>query len=166
LPIDLRINPINKEVKQGDGHFGYVRDSGEKRHEGVDFAAPIGTPVLAVKDGTVIYKDASDKGYGNQVVIQHTDGTLTVYAHLRSIKDASGKYVSPVMEGQFVKAGQKIGEVGTTGNVGRAASHLHFETRYSSVVDDNYGQKKDNRTTIHPLYLFRGSGITIDGEKL
>lgn len=76
--------------------------------------------------------------------------------------------MSPVSQGQQVKAGDKIGEVGTTGNLPeRAASHLHFETRY--IVDDqnlNTNRSGKGRTTINPLYLFRGTGITIDGRKI
>jgi murein DD-endopeptidase MepM/ murein hydrolase activator NlpD len=85
-------------------------------HTGQDLAAPTGTPVRAVGDGTVIFA-AWDGAYGNKIAIQHPDGTVTWYAHLSAYVVRSGK----------VKAGQLIGKVGSTGNT--TGPHLHFEVR-------------------------------------
>lgn len=84
-------------------------------HKGIDLAAPEGTPVVAAKKGRVVL--ASPNGTaGNEVKIDHGDGTKTRYLHLHSIA---------VSEGQEVEAGQIIGAVGSTGQ--STGSHLHFE---------------------------------------
>lgn len=86
-------------------------------HKGLDLAASKGTAIYAVADGT-IYKagdGALDDSYGNQVVIKHSDGSYTNYAHMSKIVKQSGS----------VSAGAKIGEVGMTGNA--IGNHLHLE---------------------------------------
>lgn len=84
-------------------------------HTGLDFAGPVGTPIVAADDGKVI--EAGPGGaYGNMVVIAHGDGTRTLYAHLTSIS---------VTKGQQVDRGQRIGRLGSTGN--SSGPHLHFE---------------------------------------
>jgi murein DD-endopeptidase MepM/ murein hydrolase activator NlpD len=85
-------------------------------HTGQDFAAPIGTTVVAAAAGTVI-SAGYEGAYGNKIVVKHADGTETWYAHLSSITVGSGE----------VTAGQPIGEVGSTGN--STGPHLHFEVR-------------------------------------
>ena len=85
-------------------------------HTGQDFAAPYGTPVRAVGDGRIIF--ASYEGsYGNKIVVEHLDGSVTWYAHLSSFVRTSG----------IVKAGDVIGRVGSTGN--STGDHLHLEVR-------------------------------------
>lgn len=93
-------------------------------HWGVDVAAPIGTPVYAVRSGTVVFAGAQN-GYGNAVSISHDDGsTSSHYGHLDS---------QAVSEGQEVRAGDHIGNVGTTtaGPSGippfTIGPHLHME---------------------------------------
>lgn len=86
-------------------------------HSGVDFTAPTGTAVRAVHAGTVIVGGAG-AAYGNHVVINHGDGTYTLYAHLSAVN---------VTDGQTVAAGDTIGAVGATGNA--SGPHLHFEVR-------------------------------------
>jgi len=86
-------------------------------HEGIDIAAPPGTPIHAAHDGQVVYSDSGLRGYGNLIIIQG-DHILTVYAHNRR---------NSVRKGQRVRRNQRIGEVGATGNV--TGPHLHFETR-------------------------------------
>lgn len=86
-------------------------------HSGVDFNAPTGTAVRAVHSGTVIVGGAG-AAYGNHVVINHGDGTYTLYAHLSAVN---------VTDGQTVAAGDTIGAVGATGNA--TGPHLHFEVR-------------------------------------
>ncbi len=84
-------------------------------HRGLDFAAPLGTRVVSVLPGRVVSAGVFG-GYGNQVLVQHVDGTQTRYGHLSRID---------VVEGQVVDAGQRIGAVGSTGV--STGAHLHFE---------------------------------------
>ncbi len=90
-----------------------------KMHTGVDFAAPQGTAIYAAESGVVLVAQATS-GYGNTVIIDHGNGMWTLYGHIRNggIK---------VDAGQTVKRGQKIAEVGSTGN--STGPHLHFEVR-------------------------------------
>ncbi len=85
-------------------------------HQGIDIAAPVGTPVMAAAAGTVIEAEWSSGGYGNLIKIQHSDGSITVYAHNNKIL---------VSVGQQVEQNQQISEMGNTGN--STGSHLHFE---------------------------------------
>ncbi len=96
---------------------------GEKHgHNGTDIAAPCGSPVYAAKEGLVIIASYGwNGGYGNMVQIQHSDGSSTVYGHLKKIL---------VKEGDFIEAKTIIGYVGNTGFVyGKNGCHLHFEVR-------------------------------------
>lgn len=93
--------------------FGYARDF----HTGVDLADEIGTPVYAAADGWVL-SNGYNGGYGIHIRLQHRFGYQTVYGHL------SASYVSP---GQWVKKGQMIGRVGSTGR--STGPHLHYEVR-------------------------------------
>lgn len=92
-------------------------------HSGADFACAAGTPVLAVKAGKV-YKSTAKMvngkyvSYGEYIIIDHQDGTMTLYAHML----AGSRTVS---QGQSVSQGQQIGQVGSTGN--STGNHLHFE---------------------------------------
>ena len=85
-------------------------------HTGIDFAVPIGTPVLAAADGKI--ENANwGKAYGNQVV-QKVDGGWVIYAHLNKVR---------IKPGQVAKKGDIVGESGNTGN--SSGPHLHFEMR-------------------------------------
>jgi murein DD-endopeptidase MepM/ murein hydrolase activator NlpD len=94
-------------------------------HEGIDMAAPLGTPVYAAARGTVIYSGDRVRGYGNMVVIRHDDGLVTVYAH---------NSVLLAHRGDVVAAGQEIARVGDTGR--STAPHLHFEVRRGGSPQD------------------------------
>ena len=94
-----------------------------KMHTGIDMAAPQGSPIYAAEDGVVILAEWWS-GYGNAVIIDHGDGLWTLYGHIRN----GGIKVS---NGQTVKRGQKIAEVGSTGN--STGPHLHFEVRENNV---------------------------------
>jgi LysM repeat protein len=99
---------------------GAVRSQGIHGYNGVDLAAPAGTPVRAAQAGQVIVARASgwNGGYGFYVVIKHANGTQTLYAHLSAL------YVTT---GDSVVSGQNIGAVGSTGR--STGNHLHFEVR-------------------------------------
>lgn len=86
-------------------------------HTGVDLAAPTGTPVVSAAAG-VVTSSGYDGSYGNKVVVRHSDGTETWYAHLDSISASAG---------QQLTSGQPLGTVGATGNV--TGPHLHLEVR-------------------------------------
>lgn len=88
-----------------------------RRHLGVDYAAPTGTPVRTVADGSVEFAGWQN-GYGNVIFIRHAGGRVTVYAHLSSMS---------VRQGQRVEQGQHVGAVGATGWA--TGPHLHFEIR-------------------------------------
>lgn len=88
-------------------------------HNGVDMAAPNGSPILAAESGTVVAA-AYNSSMGNYIMINHGNGLYTIYMH------ASGLYVST---GQTVTRGQKIGAVGSTGR--STGPHLHFSVRQS-----------------------------------
>lgn len=93
-------------------------------HGAVDFGTGgiAGQPVYAVKSGTVVLTQALTTSYGNYIIINHHDGTYTLYAH----GQAGSICVSP---GQTVSQGQQIMKVGSTGN--SSGAHLHFEVRVS-----------------------------------
>jgi len=114
------ISPLAGKTKGSitTGYYGYAG------HTGVDFACGSGTPIRAVKAGTVVTSKAlrrpngQYKSYGEYIVIDHNDGTMTLYAHM------SSRAVGP---GATVAQGQTIGYVGSTGN--STGPHLHFEVR-------------------------------------
>jgi len=99
---------------------GGRKSQGIHGYNGVDLAAPTGTPIRASADGTVIIAKSSgyNGGYGLYVVIKHSNGTQTLYAHMSKIK---------VSVGQYVDQGEIIGAVGNTGR--STGPHLHFEVR-------------------------------------
>ncbi|MBD2353818.1 M23 family metallopeptidase [Tolypothrix sp. FACHB-123] len=109
LPYGWQINPNSGEV-----FF----------HSGIDLFAAVGTPVQAIAPGTVAF--AREQGsYGKLVIINHSGGLQSRYAHLDSIK---------VTAGQQVNKGDLLGSVGTTGQPTAKQPHLHFEMRSSSSV--------------------------------
>lgn len=98
-----------------------------RMHEGLDIAAPYGTPVVAAAAGTVISAGWGG-GYGNLVVIDHGNGIATAYAHNASLT---------VSAGQQVAQGQLVAYVGSTGN--STGPHVHFEVRSGGSVVDPLG---------------------------
>lgn len=89
----------------------------DARNKGIDIAGKEGDPVLASNDGHVVYAGSGLRGYGNLVIIKHTDDFISAYAHNRSIL---------VKQGQAVKRGQRIAEMGKTD---ADLPKLHFEVR-------------------------------------
>jgi murein DD-endopeptidase MepM/ murein hydrolase activator NlpD len=113
--------PVPDRKAIGDG-FGYRIDPIKhvrKLHKGIDIPAPKGTTIIAAESGVVLIA-SQVSGYGNTVVIDHGGGLWTWYGHIRN----GGIFVE---EGQKVKRGQKIAEVGSTGD--STGNHLHFEVR-------------------------------------
>ncbi len=101
--------------------YGYRQSpfGGKKQfHKGIDMAAPEGTSVYACKSGKIISTVKLDKTFGNYIVIKHSNGLSSIYAHLSKIN---------VKMGELVSTGQEIGKVGKTGQV--TGAHLHFEIR-------------------------------------
>lgn len=100
-------------------HQGRLRRGRRRRmHRGVDIGAPAGSLIRAVNPGLVLYSFNSMRGYGNAVVLLHSDATVTLYAHCQA---------TYVFAGQRVQRGQVLGEVGHTGLA--HGNHLHFEWR-------------------------------------
>ena len=100
--------------------YGMRRDpfTGRQRfHHGIDLAAPVGTPIVAPRDGTVVFSGWRP-GYGNLVEIRHEDGLLTRYGHNSQ---------NVVRRGDKVRAGMEIAQVGSTGR--STGPHVHFEVR-------------------------------------
>jgi murein DD-endopeptidase MepM/ murein hydrolase activator NlpD len=91
-------------------------------HDGIDIAAPVGAPVRAAADGEVVYS-ATLSGYGNVIILRHGRGYATVYAHNRR---------HHVKDGQKVRGGQLIAEVGRTGRT--TGPNLHFEVRKDNIA--------------------------------
>jgi murein DD-endopeptidase MepM/ murein hydrolase activator NlpD len=112
--------PVNGVVTSG---FGWRWG---RMHEGIDIAAPSGTPIRAAAAGTVIYAGWMG-GYGNLVIIDHGNGLATAYGHQSAI------YVG----GGSVSQGTVIGAVGSTGN--STGPHLHFEVRVNGSPVDPMG---------------------------
>ena len=149
LPIEGGDTPSDPDLLPGA-----PRDYRGGIHEGIDFPAPNGTPVLAAASGTVVRVDVSfldwtreqqeialyealtlgytpaatlDRIRGRQVWIDHGKGVITRYAHLSAVE--------PLTVGEKIEAGTLIGEVGSSGYP-QGGPHLHFEVR---VGDDFYG---------------------------
>ena len=114
------IQPIaNKDLGKVASGYGYRIHpiyKTRKLHTGMDFTAPQGTPIYATGDGKVAKVRRSRRGYGNHVIIDHSYGYQTLYAHMT-------KYI--VYRGQKVKRGEIIGYVGSSGT--SVAPHLHYE---------------------------------------
>ena len=98
--------------------------SGDPTRQGVDIAGKSGQPVRAASDGVVVYSGSGLVGYGELVIVKHNDQWLSAYGHNRA---------RLVNEGQVVKAGQQIAEMGRSG---AARDMLHFEIRYNGKPVD------------------------------
>lgn len=130
----------------------YTSGFGERRHPllgvmrmhtGVDWAAPVGTPILAAGDGTVELVGGKG-GYGNYVRIRHANGYSTAYGHM-------SRYAEGVAPGVSVKQGQVIGYVGSTGL--STGPHCHFEV----LVNNNF---------VNPMTIAVPRGLQLTGRQL
>lgn len=115
----------SSSLKEYKGYYmrpvvGGRRSQGLHGHNAIDIAAPVGTPILAMADGEIIIAKTGgwNGGYGNYIVIKHSNGTQTLYAHNSS---------NVVSVGDTVSQGDVIGFIGTTGKI--TGPHLHFEIR-------------------------------------
>jgi murein DD-endopeptidase MepM/ murein hydrolase activator NlpD len=113
-----------------------------KMHTGIDFGAPMGTPVYSTADGVVVQADTAVLGYGHLLVVDHGYGYHTRYAHL-------SKFVAKI--GDRVKRGEKIALVGSTGT--STAPHLHYEVLRRG-------------TQINPVHFFFNDLNPDDYEKI
>ncbi|HEY6103912.1 MAG TPA: M23 family metallopeptidase, partial [bacterium] len=101
--------------------FGF---RGRRHHHGIDIAAPVGTPIMAARDGVVTFAGMQG-GYGQLVVLDHGDGLTTWYGHASTVI---------AVVGQRVQRGELIARVGTTGHV--TGPNLHFEVRRNNTPLD------------------------------
>lgn len=130
LPLPAR----SYEISSGYGGRNNPTGNGGQFHQGVDFAAPSGTPIYAVTGGTVEQAGDAGDGYGNLVRIK-SGNTVTYYGHQSSIG---------VEVGDTVEAGDQIGTVGSTGN--STGPHLHLEVR-------------NNGSSVEPVAYLKTLGI-------
>lgn len=126
LPYFPAIQPIENRdltlIASGFGHRVHPIYKIPKMHNGIDFSAPVGTPVYATGDGVVRSSSRSARGLGNQIQIDHGYGYETLYACMDELN---------VRSGQEVKRGDLIGTVGNTGL--SVAPHLHYEVHLNGV---------------------------------
>ena len=97
--------------------YGRFGKKGKEPHDGIDLAAPAGSPVKTAQAGTVLYA-GEQRGYGNIVIVEHSNQLITLYAHNRELRVRTGQRVLP---------GQVIATVGESGKT--SGPHLHFEVR-------------------------------------
>jgi murein DD-endopeptidase MepM/ murein hydrolase activator NlpD len=94
-----------------------------RAHKGVDYVAPMGTPMKAAGDGKIIFRNRKG-GYGKTIILQHGNKYTTLYAHL-------SRYARHLKEGSRVKQGQIIGYIGKSGLA--TGPHLHYEFRVNGI---------------------------------
>lgn len=109
--------PLAMPVKSAFRFSSHYGARWGRQHQGIDMAAPVGTPVFATADGVVVFA-GWQRGYGNLIKIKHELGTETRYAHLSKIR---------VKQGQRVSRNTLIGDIGNTGR--STGPHLHYEVR-------------------------------------
>lgn len=139
-----------------------------RAHLGIDYAAPTGTPVLAIADGTVITKQWDSKGGGNYLKIQHSNNYVSTYMHLNG-------YAKGIKVGSRVSQGQLIAYVGTTGT--STGPHLDFRMQKNGQyinplsLPSSAGEplKEGNKTVFNAIrdkVMAELKGNVPDGEKL
>lgn len=116
--------PVNGKIVSAFG----AKDGGQ-HNDGINIAAPLGTPVHAADAGVVVYAGNELRGFGNLLLVRHADGWVSAYAHCDALL---------VKRGENVKRGQVIARVGQSGNV--TAPQLHFELRKGAEAVDPLGQ--------------------------
>ena len=154
MPISV---PVDLSKVHFSSSFGYRTDPffGDRRiHEGIDLSGNIGTPIFAAGDGVVLRSTfAGAFGYGYLVELDHGFGYTTRYAHLSRLS---------VTEGQKVKRGTKIGEMGNTGK--SKGSHLHYEVRLKGVPQNPLNYFKNSFDENPETFEFVDQGDAIEYE--
>jgi LysM repeat protein len=128
VPSTGSVQKFASGLKEVVGYYlrpvtGGIKTQGIHGHNGVDLASSYGAPILAAADGKVLISksDGWNGGYGSYIVLEHGNGTQTVYGHLS---------VTLVSVGDTVTQGQVIGKMGNSGQVtGKTGIHVHFEIR-------------------------------------
>mgnify|MGYP000850974143 FL=1 len=118
------VRPVIGKVSSGFGQREHPVLGGKREHQGIDLAAPKGSPILAALPGEV-ETVGRENGYGLKIVLKHDDEYETLYAHCDE---------ALVRVGERVKAGQVIGRVGDSGLT--TGAHLHFELHYKGIAVD------------------------------
>ncbi len=117
IPAIMPVKDV--DIYRISSHYGYRTDpfyKVQKLHSGIDFAGPIGTHIYATGDGVVEKVTKGNSGYGNNIIVNHGYGYKTRYAHINK---------AYVKEGQKVKRGEHIADMGNSGK--STAPHLHYE---------------------------------------
>ena len=117
IPAIMPVKDV--DIYRISSHFGYRTDpfyKVQKLHSGIDFAGPIGTHIYCTGDGVVEKVTKGNSGYGNNIIVNHGYGYKTRYAHINK---------AYVKEGQKVKRGEHIADMGNSGK--STAPHLHYE---------------------------------------
>lgn len=127
-----------------------------RAHKGVDYAAPIGTPVKATANGKIIFRGKKG-GYGNTIIVQHGNKYSTLYGHL-------SRFNSGLSTSSSIKQGQVIGYVGKTGLA--TGPHLHYEFRIDDVHHDPLAVKLPGPETLNKENLadFRQKAASLIGK--
>lgn len=156
---------IIDKYKKGSGYGLRMHpvDKVEKFHKGIDLVAKIGTPIFATADGVVSKVKSNNSGYGVHVVLDHTDGYQSLYAHMESFT---------VSENDKVELGQQIGSVGNTGT--SILPHLHYEVRIDGkavdpidfgVIANEDAKNIDSQKLIDGAKTLFGAGETLVAQK-
>jgi murein DD-endopeptidase MepM/ murein hydrolase activator NlpD len=124
-PRSLGGSPQFRWPVRGRVISGYGPKANGQHNDGINLAVPEGTEVKAAEDGVVAYAGNELKGYGNLVLLRHSDGWMTAYAHNSQLL---------VKRGDSVKRGQNVARAGQTGGV--ASPQVHFEIRKGSTPVD------------------------------
>src|SRR3989339_228935 len=136
------------EFKRITSGFTYARfdpiNYTKQKHLAIDYAAAMGTPIMAVGDGTIEFAGWNSQGFGNFVSIHHNDTYTTQYAHMSGFGPG-------IKNGVYVVQGQVIGYVGSTGH--STGPHLHY-------------QIKENGALVNPLNLELPAGDPVPEDKL
>ena len=141
-------NPLEfSRISSGFGMRLHPIAKGWRKHEGIDYAAPIGTRVRAVGDGIVEFAGVKG-GYGNVVILRHNAQYTTTYAHL-------SRFATGIRRGARVAQGDSIGFVGQTGWA--TGPHLHFEFRIAGQARNPFSIALPSALPVpaHELALFR-----------
>ena len=140
----LMVTPVNgARLSSGYGMRRHPILGYSRMHKGLDFAAPIGTPIMAAGDGVVEYAGRKG-GYGKYIRIRHANHYMTAYGHMR-------RFASGIRKGVRVKQGETIGYVGSTGL--STGPHLHYEILH-------------NGKSINPSSVRTPSCRTLKGKEL